>query len=290
MSLPTSIATVPFKRLGSGAQSRGASLICIAGSGEAGKSRLAAACVRAAPDWFGTRAAYIAIDPESASLSSILPQDQANLEVIGLDLGRDVYEQVKAVYNHNWAAEGITTIITDTASVLTQAMLAQFAASGKFAGSRGDQHINIGSGENLPMPADYQAVNTLFMSLLRRQQASGLNHLTLFHDQEVRPEPGQPGDPIGGPATVGKASIRTIINWYNTALHLVKRTKRRVDLTKPVEYERVVHTTGHGIWQAKLRVNDKSREVPEILMDYDPASVWTTLNTIINAKDAPAHA
>ena len=136
----------------------------------------------------------------------------------------------------------------------------------------------------------YQAVNTLFMSLLRKQLASGLNHLTLFHDQEVRPEPGQPGEPIGGPATVGKASIRSIVNLYNTALHLVKRPKRRNNLSDPLEYERVVHTAGHGIWQAKLRVNDQKLEMPEITMQYDPANVWTVLDSIINKRNPSANA
>lgn len=276
MSLPTS----GWTRLGSGAAAKGAALICMVGAGESGKTRLACAANRAAPDWFGEKSVYIAIDPEAASLGSVLPADRNNMEVIALDSNKDVASQVSSIYSYPWRKEGFTTVITDTMTVLSQVILAQVTNSGKFS----DRHIELGDGIKQPMQGDFLATNTLIMSLLRKQLASGLNHITLFHEQEVRPEPGQPGEPIGGPATVGKASIRSIVNWYNTVLHIVRRPKKRTQPLAPLEYERVVHTAGHGIWQAKLRTADLTNPVPEIAMDADPANVWTKLYNLNNQE------
>ena len=259
-----------------GAQDRGPALICLSGAGESGKTRLACTAPRACPDWFGSRAVYLAIDPESASLGSVLWEDRPNLERVIIDTNKDVFDQVKDIYSYNWKGEGISTIITDTMTVLSQVMLSQVTNSGKFS----DRHIVLGAGVNQPMPGDFLAVGTLMMSLLKKQLASGLNHISLFHDQEVRPEPGQPGEPYGGPATVGKASIRSIVNWYNTVLHLVKQPKKRTSPTQPIEHEHVVYTSGHGIWQAKLRVPTPVNHIPCITMGTDPANVWQTIHQV----------
>lgn len=270
-----------FKRLGSGATSHGTALMGIYAAGEIGKTRLSASVCRALPEWFGPRAIYVAIDPEAAEMGSILLQDRPNMEVLALDESKDVFAQLKEIYTTNWVAEGFKTIITDTMSVATKTMLSQVANSGRFS----DKQIQLGEGVKQPMQGDFLAVQTLLLSLLRFQQQSGMNHLTLFHETEIRPEPGQPGEPIGGPDTVGKANVRLIVNWYNTLLHLSRRQKRRTDLSKPVEYERVCHTTGHGIWQAKLRTPDLTNQIPEIIMESDPANVWRTLDATIHAKE-----
>lgn len=260
-----------------GPQESAASLICIQGDGGVGKTRLAACAARACPEWFGERMVYIPIDPEAGSLASVLPEDLDCLEVATLDFSKNIEAQLLSIYRFNWRAEGFKTIITDTMSVASQFIFADVTNSGKFT----DKHIDLGNGIKIPQPGDYQATNNIVNYLLRAQHQSRYNHLTLFHDQEVRPEPGQPGEPIGGPATVGKASIRSIINWYNTALHVVKRQKKRTDITKPVEYERVVHTAGHGIWQAKLKSGEKNNPVPEIIMEPDPVNVWKTINNVL---------
>lgn len=262
-----------WTRLGSGAQSVGPALICLTGAGNSGKSRAACAANRAAPHRFGTRSVLVAIDPEAASLGSALEIDKANMEVVVVDMAKDVHEQLSQIYAYDWRAEGFTTVITDTMTVATQTMLAQLTNSGRFS----DRHIELGGGQKQPMQGDFLATNTLTMSLLRKQQASGMNHITLFHEQEIRPEPGQPGEPIGGPATVGKANVRSIVNWYNTVLHIVNRPKKRATPTAALEYERVVYTTNHGIWQAKLRTSDLLNPTPEIVLNPDPANLWQTL-------------
>jgi len=274
-------ATKGWNRLGTQTDaSISPALICLYGGGGGGKSRLSAACCRAWPEQFGERAVYVAIDPETESLGPILREDRPNLERITLDAGKDAFAQLDDIYQFNWRAEGFGTVITDTMTVFSQLLHSQLTNSGKFS----DRHIDLGNGMKQPMQGDYLATGTLIGALLRRQQATGLNHITLFHEQEVRPDAGQPGEPIGGPSTVGKASVRTTVNWYNTVLHAVRRPKKRTDLTKPVEYERVVYTDGHGIWQAKLRTHHPTNPAPEIVMDSDPANVWLRLRAIQEDK------
>ena len=265
--------TAAWTRLSSSDTVRGPALMALYGAGEAGKTRLVASAIRACPDWFGKRAAYLAIDPESELLGSVPREDRSNMERILIDQNKDVYAQISDIYAFDWRAEGITTIITDTMTTLSQTMHAQLTNSGKFS----DRHIQLAPGVNQPMQGDFLATNTLIMTLLRKQQASRLNHLTLFHEQEVRPEPGSPGEPVGGPATVGKASVRSIVNWYNTVLHVVKQQKKRTNPTQPIEYEHVVYTSGHGIWQAKLRVPTPTNPIPCIPMGTDPSNVWREL-------------
>lgn len=279
---PTIAQAAPkgWTRLGTDPTKTGPALICMNGAGEAGKSRLAAAACRAWPERFGPRAVLVCVDPEAEALGPVLLEDRPNMERVVINHNVDVFDQLKDIYKYNWKAEGITTIVTDTMTVATQSMLAQVTNSGKFS----ERHVDLGGGIKAPMMGDYGAVQTLTMSLLRMQQQSGMNHICLFHDQEVRPDAGQPGEPIGGPATVGKAGVRGIVNWYNTVLHIVRRPRKRTDMTKPQEMERVVYTTGHGIWQAKLRTPNLVNPISEILMEPDPANVWKVLSTLMESK------
>lgn len=280
MSLIPPATARAWTRHGMGEQPKGAALIGIYGGGSSGKTRLACSAMRGAPEWFGSKAVYIAIDPETASLGPVLPPDRKNLEVVTINLDKDVYDQVKDIYSFNWRAEGFDTVITDTFTILSQVMLGQLTNSGRFS----DKGIQISGADKLSQQGDYLATGVLMSTLLRRQLASGMNHLTLFHEQEVRPDAGKPGEPIGGPMTVGKASVRTVVNWYNTFFHMVEEPKKRTDLTKPLEYQRVVRTARHGIWQAKLRSPELENKLPEIVAEPDPINVWRVLDKTLNLR------
>lgn len=268
-------------RLGSGAQARGPALICLYGAGETGKTRAACAVNRACPDWFGPRSVYVATDPEGASLGSVLRPDKANMEVIMLDERKDIHVQLVELYSYDWRKEGFQTVITDTLTTAMQVLLTQLTNSGRFS----DKNIDLGGGMKLPQQGDFLGSETLAFSLLNKMKQSGLNHVCVFHEQEVRPDAGKPGEPIGGPSTVGKAAVRKLVNWYNTVLHMTQEQKRRQDLSKPVEYERIMYTAGHGLWQAKLRTADLTNPIPRIIVDKDPVNAWRLIDSTIHAKE-----
>lgn len=272
-----------MERRGSGAGAKGAALICLTGEAKAGKTRLACAANRGAPEQFGTRSVYVAIDPEAASLGSVLLEDRANMEVVTLNPKKDVFAELKGVYEYDWKKEGISTVITDTMTIWSQDMMAQLTNAGNFS----DKHIQLSKAGNVfqPMPGDFLGTETLLFDLLRTQISSGMNHISLYHEREDRPEPGTQGKPVGGPATVGKASIRKIAAWYNTVLRLAVRQKRRTDLSKPVEYERVLYTAPHDIWLCGLRTPHLKNPISEIAVDDDPVNVWQKLHETLNPKE-----
>lgn len=262
-------------RHGNGAQAKGPATVALTGAGKTGKSRFACAAMRGDPEQYGEKAVYVAIDPEASSLGSILPEDREKLEVVTLDGKKDFFAELKGVYEYPWLKEGYNTVITDTMTIWSQEMLAQLTNSGNFS----DKHIQLSKDGKVfqPMPGDFLGVETLLFSLLRSQLASGMNHITLFHEREDRPEPGTPGEPVGGPATVGKASIRKISAWYNTVLRIEVKPKKRTDLKQPLEYERILHTAPHGIWQAGLRTPHLVNPIPMIPLETDPVNGWQKL-------------
>lgn len=273
-----------MERRGSGATAGGPALICLTGEAKSGKTRLACAVNRGDPQQFGERSVYVAIDPEAARLGSVLLEDVENMEVVTLSPGKDVFSELKGIYEYDWKKEGIKTVITDTMTIWSQDMMAQLTNAGNFS----DKHIQLSKGGNVyqPMPGDFLGTETLLFDLLRTQVSSGMNHISLYHEREDRPEAGQPGKPVGGPATVGRASIRKIAAWYNSVLRLAVRQKRRTDLSKPVEYERVLYTAPHDIWLCGLRTPHLKNPIPEIIVQDDPANVWSTLRTTLSPKEA----
>jgi hypothetical protein len=229
--------------------------------------------MRGDPEQFGDLAVYIGIDPESLNLGSVLMEDRPHLAPIGLDPTKDLYQELKGVFEYPWRKEGISTVIVDTWTVWSQDMLALLTNSGKFS----DKHIKLSEGAFQAMPGDYGGVETLLFNLFRIQKASGLNYINIFHEREDRPEPGTPGETVGGPATVGKASIRKIAGWHNTVLRLALRPVRRTDLSKPPEYERILHTAPHGIWSCGLRTPHLVNPIAEIKVNADPVNVWQVM-------------
>lgn len=251
------------------------------GSGETGKSRLLGSLPRSNPDFFCSpsgKVVYLAADPEGARLGSILPDDRKYLEVVELDYKKDIFEQLNSLFGGTgdckWVAdEGFKTIITDTLTVAVRAMLGQLADSGKFS----DKNIRISRSHSLPMQGDYMAAGRLLDELMRTQQAAPYHSIVACHEQEVHPDEGRRGESIGGPAGVGRAAVRLMVNYYNTVLRVHQRPKPRTQIGAKLEMERVVSTTTQGIWQAKFRVPAPINPIPEILVDPDPINVWQKL-------------
>lgn len=258
----------------------GKRLVVLYGAGETGKSRAAAAAPRSNPAAWGERALLVAADPEGGRLGSTLMVDRPNLEVLQLNYTKDIFAQLEDLYlgvrTGKWAVEeGFKTIITDTLTLAARGMLTQLANSQRFS----EKHIKMSdSGHMLPMQGDFLAAGGLLDNLIRAQVSGPFNHIIVCHEQEVRPEPGKPGDVYGGPATIGKAAVRQLVNSYNTVIRFYLRPKPRKSPQDRLEMERVAATATHGIWQAKLRTPHPTNPIPEISIETDPVSFWTALD------------
>jgi hypothetical protein len=224
-------------------------------------------------------------DPEGERLGSTLLIDRPNIETVSVELNKDVNKQLEDAYlakgDMAWIkTEGFKTIITDTLTIGMRTLLGQLADSGRFS----EKHIKLSDGHNQPMQGDFLAVGTLMDGLMRAQKNGPFNHIILCHEQEVRPEDGKPGEVIGGPATVGKANVRSLVNWYNTVFRIWQKPEPRKDLSTAPRMQRFVSTTTSGIWQAKFRSHHGTNPIPTIPVDDDPVNVWLALHSAQEAK------
>lgn len=260
-------------------------LVLLYGAGETGKSRLVGTVPRSNPTVWGQRVVLVTADPEGSRLGSTLIEDRPLLERVDLDFSSDIFAQLEEIYSGTKRAkwireEGFTTIITDTLTIAMKAMLTQLADSQRFS----EKHIRISdSGHMQPMQGDYLAAGQLLDNLVRVQVSGPFHHVVVCHEQEVRPEEGKPGETIGGPATVGRAAVRQLVNIYNTVIRLHQRPKQRKSLQERLTMERVAATATHGIWQAKFRCPQPANPIPEIMVEPDPVNVWRTIDRALEA-------
>ena len=255
-------------------------LVLLYGAGEVGKSRLVGTVARSNPEAWGERVVLVTADPEGSRLDSTLLEDRASLERIDLDYGADIFAQLEEIYTGTKRAkwirdEGFRTIITDTLTIPMKALLTQLADSQRFS----EKHIRISdSGHMQPMQGDFLAAGQLLDNLFRAQVASPFHHVVICHETEIRPDDGEGGVAVGGPATVGRATVRQLVNLYNTVIHVYQRPKQRRSLQEKLSMERVAATTTHGIWQAKFRCPLPANPIPEIMIDPDPVNVWNAID------------
>lgn len=249
----------------------GGETIAISGPSGSGKTRLACAAMRAEPSMWGEKALYIAIDPGSAKLRSVLREDLDHLHpvVLGDEPGKsyDPYEEVLSlVDSHDYP-----TTILDTATVLARDTLQALANSGKFS----DKHIEISKTKigkmNVPMMGDYGATQSCMFNVYRAFYGTGKNLIVLFHEQVVEPDADSSAPTIIGPATVGKASVAATAAWFDNLI----RTEVRTKITGPTkETQYWVHTETKKPYLAKLRLPTPTNPMPEFKLDTDPANFW----------------
>lgn len=253
-------------------------LLNLYSAGGLGKSRLGASAPRGWPEQFGTKIACLCADPASERLDSILQADKGNVIKVGIDWSKEIFVQVRDFIRYDWKSMGCITGMVDTFTTIGGHMLSQVTNSGRFS----DKHIQVSEGVNQPMPGDYGACNTLIMNLIRFQQQSKINWLNLYHELEVRPEAGEPGDVYGGPQVVGKALTKTMVNQDITSLRLMQKRIQGKSLGERPTYQRMVVSETQGIWQAKLRSGHLTNPIPEIPMDPDPVNVWHKLKEVLS--------
>lgn len=263
-------------------------LIALYGPPGSGKTQLACALPWGHPRW-GNRAAYLAIDPRSAGLKSVRPEDREHIDVFvpeaKMHQGRlvlDMNAEVIAFLTRDWSKEApdTRTLILDTVSVGADHVLDAVASSGAFS----DKHITYGSGVaqlSIPMQGDYGAAQNVVKKWFRAAEAQPLNVLALFHGDVVESDAGEHPTAWGGPTTVGKAGVRDMSRKFENLLFVANRTvnvpaKDGKPATKAVLYE--VHTQKRGVWEAKIRIGIKN-DKPTFDITDNPRAFWEWFTT-----------
>lgn len=234
-----------------------------------GKTRLATSL----PEHFG-ESIYVAWDPGTEHLGPVLPQYRSRLHPIqSVPKKGETYapdQDAFAIALMNWQEKfpKVRTLIWDHMSATAEDCLAFIADSSQFSKS----HVAIGApgsaGKlNLPMEGDYGAVHGTIDRLTTFLFRQPLHLIVLAHANmaEVRGE-----GLVGGPATVGKASIRKYPGRFDSVIHLARK--------KGEKGERyVAYTDKHdGLWIAGVRSHLSTNPMPSLDLSPDPINFWNT--------------
>lgn len=258
--------------------------ICIYGPSGTSKTRLACSAMRAAPDVWGDKALYIAVDPGSWKLKSILKQDRPHLipYVLQPEDGGiyDPYdEMIKALYRNDLGE--YQTVIFDTVSVFARELLQAISNSGKFS----DKHVEIYKGKrklNMAMMGDYGATHQCVLDVLGAIKDTGKNMIVVAHDQMVEPDADESGPTIVGPATVGKALVGPLAGWFDTTIRTEARLSKQAPSNPltPREVEYWVVTEARKPYLAKIRISTPTNPISEFKLNPDPSNFWIKLKEI----------
>ena len=249
-----------------------------------GKTRLATSLPW---DEFGEKAAYVAWDAGSEGLDSVLMENREHLvvaeptgRVVGGKQTFDPHREAITIATKPWA-EGWTevdgtaippvqSIIWDTMTATARDLLAAYADSGVFSGEKGDKHMSVGEVGTpyymaQPMMGDYGISQRAVMHILRILFKQPLNVFVLFHTDFMEPEGA--GQVTFGPATVGKAAIKSVASMFDNLFMLdVTEKLERGSPPKRVT-QRVVYTDKKGLYLAGLRSPYPKNPIPEIAIE-----------------------
>lgn len=245
----------------------------IYGAPKTAKTRLATALPWGSPMW-GDKAIYVAADPGAASLRSVLLEDRNHLIVVEPrpELGKkyDPLHEAVTVATADWSKHGASTIIWDTLKATANDLLAAYARLGNYA----KEQITFGKPGTPeyhahPTPGDYGAAqNSVCEHLIGLLFAQPLNLIVLTHEEWVEPKNAQ--ECIGGPSTIGTATVKTLPGRFDTVIRT--EVKRRGEPGKAKTTEYIAHTNPHGPWICGIR--NPGVNLPDMVLGEDPRGFW----------------
>jgi hypothetical protein len=250
----------------------------IYGDPKTGKTRLATSLTPR----FG-EALYIAADPGAEGMSSILPAYVGRIQClkpIGGDTAKsnphvDAFE----IATRNWQKDfpEVKTLIWDTMTATALDILQYVATSGQFSQTA---HVGLGipgspEHQKLPMQGDYMATHNIISRLVDFLFKQPLHLIVICHAGYDEPKDG--GALEGGPATAGKATIRSFPGKFDSVLHVVRKGSTPVPSVGGVGVGTSnvsVFTERHGVWSAGIRSGHTSNPMPRVDLQPDPINFW----------------
>lgn len=246
--------------------------IAIYGDPKTGKTRLATA-LPWGPYW-GDRAVYVAQDPSSEFVRSVLRPDRDHLEIVKPERNKrgEVLEDLVEIARHPWSDEGYKTLIWDTMSETSRILLQEYANTGVFTESHAAEMGKRGtpSWHTAPAPGDYGAAQNSIMFLLTHLWDQPMHLIVLWHAKWVEPKQGSPDGLVGGPDVSGGAMVRLVAGKFDACF----RTDLAMD-PKTRQGRILVHTTQRGIWKAGFRTDRPRQGMPTTVpLGEEPREFW----------------
>jgi hypothetical protein len=178
----------------------------------------------------------------------------------------------------NWPEDedwsNVRTMIWDTMSETSIEILNDIADRGQFSK---EGHVTIGGAKNkgkfnLPIMGDFNGAQSAIERITKRLFKQPLNLICIYHtDIDAKDD-----DKIlvGGPATVGKATIRKVAKPFDWVLRIEKKGKFNSE-TKKMEQETIVHTDASGVWIGGVRIAGQNM-MPSVTIKPDTpfAKFW----------------
>jgi hypothetical protein len=273
--------------------------ILIYGDPKTGKTRLATSLTQRFGD-----ALYVAADPGSDGLASVLSNYRARLRVVSASYpaGKPAtptdnpHKDAFVVACQDWVGkqpeewsgkEPVKTLIWDTMTATAQDILSYVATSGQFSDKA---HIGLGQPggvehQKLPMQGDYMATHNIISRLVDFLFKQPLHLVVVCH--AIYDEAREGGTIEGGPATAGKATVRSFPGRFDTVIHLTRRAAGGANTGQSSPGSSVTAwTERHGIWSAGIRSGHANNPMPKLDLDSDPINFWKQYDAHFTGKEA----
>jgi AAA domain-containing protein len=256
--------------------------VLIYGDPKSGKTRLATSL----PSEFG-EAIYVAWDPGTEHLGPVLEAHRPRLHVIqSVPDGKTAYSpdvDAFAIALHDWRGEypNVRTLIWDHITATAEDCLFAVADSGQFS----DKHIRIGDPKsagklNVPMEGDYGAIHSTIDRLTTYLFRQPLHLIILAHATMTEAKDGS--GLIGGPATVGRASVRKYAGRFDTVVHIARKHRDKAERF-------VAFTDRHdNLWNAGVRSSLLTNPMPSFELAPDPINFWLAYQKNFSLAPQPA--
>jgi len=254
-------------------------------------------------DELGPLAAYVAWDPGSELLDSVLVENREHLitvqpagKMVGTKLVFDPHKEAIAIATKDWAngfKEGdvdvppCQTLIWDTMTATARDLLSAYADSGVFSGDKGDKHVAVGEYGTptymaQPMQGDYGIAQRAVLHVLKYLLKQPINVIVLFHTDFMEPEGA--GQVTFGPATIGKAAIKPVASLFDN-LFVLDVQEKLVRGNPPSRVtKRLVYTDKKGLYLGGLRSPYPRNPIPEVELTENPVEFWRTLLQVLNGE------
>lgn len=225
-------------------------------------------------------ALYVAADEGAWRLTACPPEQRKFIHVVRpapppgtkYDPGAEAFNIVMTDWSkkENWPDDedwsNIRTIIWDTVSETSIEILNDIADKGQFSK---EGHVTIGgeskSKFNLPIPGDFNGAQSTVERLTKLLFRQPLHLICIYHSDLMENDDGK--IVMGGPATVGKATLRKVSKPFDWVLRIEKKGVFNSE-TKKTEQQTVIHTDAAGVWIGGVRISGKN-SMPSVTIKAD---------------------
>jgi hypothetical protein len=135
------------------------------------------------------------------------------------------------------------------------------------------------------MQGDYMATHNIISRLVDFLFKQPLHLIVVCH--AIYDEAREGGTIEGGPATAGKATVRSFPGRFDTVIHLTRRANQPSGGTGNNQTSSVTAwTERHGIWSAGIRSGHATNPMPKLDLDADPINFWKQYDAHFTGKEA----